>query len=157
MQIECYHIINKDQSVKGFLDYKTCSDLENTVRYNVYTVLEDNNIINLNYTGDDEIEYMCIYAHGSRVFGSPRKDSDIDFVLFYKGSIREDDLFNIFADESIYIEHVKCDFNPIEIEDDSDIEYYIQKHDVEYHQTPILEKKVNLALALDDFENDDEV
>ena len=44
MQIECYHIINKDQLVKGFLDYKTCSDLENTVRYNVYTVLEDNNI-----------------------------------------------------------------------------------------------------------------
>lgn len=154
MQIECYHITNKDQNVKGFFDYGTCSDLENTVRYNVYTVLEDNNIINLNYTGDDEIEYMCIYAHGSRVFGNPKKDSDIDFVLFYKGSIREDDLFNIFADESIYIEHVKCDFNPIKIENEDDIKYYIQKHDIEYNQNHINEDLYNVQLALDDYENE---
>lgn len=148
MNIKCYHITHKDQPVKGFLDFGTCSDIENTVRYNVYTILEDNNIINLNYTGDDEIDYMCIYAHGSRVFGNPRKDSDIDFVLFYKGSIREDDLFNIFADEDIYIEHAKCDFNPIEIEDESDIEYYIQKHDIEYHQKSISEKLYNLQEML---------
>ena len=106
---------------------------------------------------NDEIEYLCIYAHGSRVFGNPRKNSDIDFVLFYKGTIREDDLFNIFADENIYIEHIKCDFNPIEIDDKSDIEYYIQKHDVEYHQKPVLEKKINLALALDDFDDEEQV
>ena len=157
MFIECYHKVHKDQKVQGFLDYGTCSDLENTVRYNVYTVLEDNNIINLNYTGDDEIDYMCIYAHGSRVFGTPRKDSDIDFVLFYKGSIREDDLFNIFGDEDIYIEHVKCDFNPIEIDDESDIEYYIQKHDIEYYQHPLIEKMHNLALALDDLEDNEKI
>jgi len=53
--------------------------------------------------------------------------------LFYKGTIREDDLFNIFADEQIFIEHVKCDFNPIQIDNESDIEYYIKKHDIEYH------------------------
>jgi predicted nucleotidyltransferase len=64
-------------------------------------------------------------VHGSRVFGNPRKNSDIDFILFYKGTIREDDLFNIFVDENIYIEHIKCDFNPIQINDVSDIEYYI--------------------------------
>jgi predicted nucleotidyltransferase len=64
-------------------------------------------------------------VHGSRVFGNPRKNSDIDFVLFYKGTIREDDLFNIFVDENIYIEHIKCDFNSIQINDVSDIEHYI--------------------------------
>lgn len=117
MNIQCYHNIHKDQEVKGFLDYQYCSELEDVIQYNVYRVLENNYI--------DDIEYICIYAHGSRVFGNPRKDSDIDFVLFYKGSIREDDLFNIFVDESIFIEHIKCDFNPIRIIDDSDIEYYI--------------------------------
>ena len=40
----------------------------------------------------------------------------------------------IYEDENIYIERIKCDFNPIEIDDDSDIEYYIKKHDIEYHQ-----------------------
>lgn len=150
MFIECYHKIHKDQEVQGFLNYDSCAELENVVAYNLFNVLEDNDIIYNN-----EIEYLCIYAHGSRVFGNPRKNSDIDFVLFYKGTIREDDLFNIFADENIFIEHVKCDFNPIQIDDDSDIEYYIQKHDVEYHQKPVLEKKINLALALDDFDDDE--
>ena len=152
MCIECYHKIHKDQEVQGFLNYDSCAELENVVAYNVSEVLEDNDIIY-----NDEIEYLCIYAHGSRVFGSPRKNSDIDFVLFYKGTIREDDLFNIFADENIYIEHIKCDFNPIEIDDKSDIEYYIRKHDIEYHQKPVLEKKINLALALDDFDDEDQV
>ena len=150
MFIECYHKIHKNQEVQGFLNYDSCAELENIVAYNVSEVLEDNDIIYNN-----EIEYLCIYVHGSRVFGNPRKNSDIDFVLFYKGTIREDDLFNIFVDENIYIEHIKCDFNPIQINDVSDIEHYIQKHDVEYHQKPVLEKKINLALALDDF--DDEV
>ena len=152
MFIECYHKIHKDQEVQGFLNYDSCAKLENVVAYNVSEVLEDNDIIY-----NDEIEYLCIYAHGSRVFGNPRKNSDIDFVLFYKGTIREDDLFNIFADENIYIEHIKCDFNPIEIDDKSDIEYYIQKHDVEYHQKLVLEKKINLALALDDFDDEEQV
>ena len=129
MFIECYHKIHKDQEVQGFLNYDSCAELEDIIIYNVSDVLEDNDIIY-----NDEIEYLCIYAHGSRVFGNPRKNSDIDFVLFYKGTIREDDLFNIFADENIYIEHIKCDFNPIEIDDKSDIKYYIQKHDIEYHQ-----------------------
>ncbi len=153
MFIKCYHkIYKKDQKVKGFLNYDSCAELENIVVYNVSEVLEDNDIIYNN-----EIEYLCIYTHGSRVFGNPRKNSDIDFVLFYKGTIREDDLFNIFADENIYIEHVKCDFNPIQIDNDSDIEHYIQKHDIEYHQKPVLEKKINLALALDDFEDEEQV
>ena len=152
MLIECYHKIHKDQEVQGFLNYDSCAELEDVVAYNVSEVLEDNNIIY-----NDEIEYLCIYVHGSRVFGNPRKNSDIDFVLFYKGTIREDDLFNIFADENIYIEHIKCDFNPIEIDDKSEIEYYIQKHDVEYHYKPVLEKKINLALALDDFDDEEMV
>ena len=152
MFIECYHKIHKDQEVRGFLNYDSCAELENIVAYNVSEVLEGNDIIY-----NDEIEYLCIYVHGSRVFGNPRKNSDIDFVLFYKGTIREDDLFNIFADEQIFIEHVKCDFNPIQIDNESDIEYYIKKHDIEYHQKPVLEKKINLALALDDFDDEEQV
>lgn len=161
IDIICYHKINEDHEVKGFLDYKMCSEIEEVITYNVYEVLEDNDILNINYTGKDEIEYLCIYAHGSRVYGNPRKKSDIDFVLFYKGSIREDDLFNIFGDESIYIEHIKCDFNPIKIDDESDIEYYIQKHDIEYHQNKsnlLSEKKQNfIHLSLDNFDFNDNI
>ena len=157
MFIECYHKVHKDQEVQGFLDYHSCAELEEVAQYNVYEVLEDNQVINTNYTGENEIDYLCIYAHGSRVFGNSGKNSDIDFVLFYKGDIREDDLFNIFADENIYIEHIKCDFNPIQIDDDSDIEYYIQKHDIEYYQQPLMEKMHNLALALDDLEDNEKI
>ena len=99
MFITCYHKVHKDQEVQGFLNYDSCAELEDIVAYNVSEVLEDNDIIYNN-----EIEYLCIYAHGSRVFGNPRKNSDIDFVLFYKGTIREDDLFNIFVNENIWID-----------------------------------------------------
>ena len=145
MNIELYHNTHKDQKVKGFLDYHYCSELEEVVQYNVNSILEDNYI--------EDVNYICIYVHGSRVFGTPIKNSDIDFVLFYKGTIKEDSLFNIFAEESIYIEHVKCDFNPICIKNESDIEYYIQKHDIEYYQVPLYEALQNIKLALDDYQD----
>ena len=144
MEIQCYHEINEDHLVQGFLNFKTCSEIEDIIKYNVYNILEDNDI------DEDEVNYICIYAHGSRVFGIPKKKSDIDFVLFYKGNIREDSLFNIFVDERIFIEHVRADFNPIQINDDSDIERYIQKHDIEYNNR-INENLINLAV--DDFDN----
>ena len=60
-----------------------------------------------------DIEIIDIVLYGSRTKESARKDSDLDILLEYKGNIREDDLFNILNDDSLYIDDIKVDINPI--------------------------------------------
>ena len=60
-----------------------------------------------------DIEIIDIVLYGSRTKESPRKDSDLDILLEYKGNIREDDLFNILNDDPLYIDDIKVDINPI--------------------------------------------
>ena len=60
-----------------------------------------------------DIEIIDIELYGSRTKEAAREDSDLDILLEYKENIREDDLFNILNEESLYIEGIKIDINPI--------------------------------------------
>ena len=60
-----------------------------------------------------DIEIIDIELYGSRTKEAAREDSDLDILLEYKGNIREDDLFNILNDDSLYIDDIKVDINPI--------------------------------------------
>lgn len=131
--IQLYHELHNDVNLKGNLTAYSASELESMISYDIQEILEENDI---------NLKYVCVYVHGSRIFGTPSPESDLDFVLFYTGNYREDSLFNIFADEELYIEDIKCDINPINIDKDSieqDIEEYIFKHDIMY-------KKINESL-----------
>lgn len=81
----------------------------------------------LNENGVDNAAIAEVWLHGSRMRGDAKRNSDLDAVLFYKGDAREDDLFNIIADNAITIDGVKVDVNPIRIESDEDITRYKQK------------------------------
>lgn len=55
-----------------------------------------------------------IIVFGSRVTGNPRRKSDLDIKIIYKGPAREDDLFNALhrKGELLYIDDIKVDFWP---------------------------------------------
>ena len=45
--------------------------------------------------GTDEFDFVDLCAYGSRINGRAEKDSDLDILLEYKGSAREDTVFNV--------------------------------------------------------------
>ena len=80
---------------------------------------------------DLDIEIIELYAHGSRINGTPRKDSDLDIVLYYKGNVKEDSLFNILHDDEytgiLTYDNVYIDINPIRDEETGSLKKYIEK------------------------------
>lgn len=79
----------------------------------------------------DDVNVIELWAHGSRMRGDFRPDSDIDVVVFYDGDIKEDALFDILNDghERDTIEGHIVDLNPVKVRSQSDINKYKQKSD----------------------------
>jgi hypothetical protein len=70
-----------------------------------------------------QLKMFCIV--GSRLDGTHSESSDLDISLSYKGSLREDDCFNILNDSDcpLYIEGIKVDFIPYNLEKGNDIDF----------------------------------
>lgn len=66
---------------------------------------------------EDEFKYIDMKLVGSRINGNNRDDSDLDVVVYYSGSMREDGLFNLFNDYSnrLFIDNIPVDINPINL------------------------------------------
>lgn len=75
----------------------------------------------------DEIEVIEIWLHGSRLRGTAKHTSDLDAVLFYKGNMKEDSLFNILHDSEICIDGIEVDVNPIKVHNAQEIDSYKKK------------------------------
>lgn len=78
-----------------------------------------------------DVNIIELYIHGSRINGNPRKDSDLDVVLYYRGNVKEDTLFNILHDdeyEDIFTyDGVYIDINPIRDQETGSLKKYIEK------------------------------
>ena len=110
-----------EEKIKG-LNNVTTDDIIDYIKY----VIED--IIIECELNSEVIDY---YVHGSRVYGNPRNDSDLDVVLYYKGNMKEDALYNIFHDEDykdqfIY-DGIIIDVNPIRDQETGSLKEYIKK------------------------------
>lgn len=111
----------KEQKLKG-LNNVTTTDIIDYVEPIINEMISDNDL---------NIKVKDYYVHGSRVFGNPRQDSDIDVVLYYEGNIKEDALFNIlhddeYKDQFIY-DDIEIDVNPIRDEETGSLQKYIEK------------------------------
>ena len=66
-----------------------------------------------------------------RIYGETDAESDLDVVVSYSGSEREDDLFNTLNDEHMYFGKVELDINPINAAETGTLAQYlpgVEKH-----------------------------
>lgn len=63
---------------------------------------------------EGEFKYIDMKLVGSRINGNNRKDSDLDVVVYYSGTMKEDWAFNLFNDDSyrLFIDNIIVDINP---------------------------------------------
>ena len=100
----------------------TIDDIKDYIQYQIENIISENEL---------DIDIIELYVHGSRINGNPHKDSDLDVVLYYKGNMKEDSLFNILHDDEYKDEltynKVYIDINPIRDEETGSLASYIQK------------------------------
>ena len=124
-----------NKTIQG-LEYLNYNDIEDIVDELIQSILDECDII---------LDWYDFWFNGSRVRGTANDDSDLDVVLFYKGDISEDSLFNIFHD-SVYRfypndfsdnnltyesfdsnDGIIIDINPIKVVSEKTIEKYKNK------------------------------
>ena len=98
------------------LDGMTPATIEEAVREKVIQIAED---YGLDVTVEDVI------VSGSRCRGLENAESDLDVVVSYSGSEREDDLFNTLKDEHMYFGKVELDINPINTAETGSLAQYL--------------------------------
>jgi len=98
------------------LDGMTPATIEEAVREKVIQIAED---YGLDVTVEDVI------VSGSRCRGLENAESDLDVVVSYSGSERENDLFNTLKDEHMYFGKVELDINPINTAETGPLAQYL--------------------------------
>ena len=91
-----------------------------TIEANVKNIVQG--IVN-DYGMDVTIEDVVV--SGSRCRGLEEKGADLDVVLYYSGTVREDDLFNTFHQSDIIMGGVKLDINTISKEQHGSLSEYL--------------------------------
>ena len=94
----------KTEELFHSLHGQSAEDIEKTVYAYVQSQIDE-------YGLDAEI--VDVIVVGSRCRGIERKNSDLDVVVEYTGTTREDDFFNMLHEDSIYIAGIQVDINPI--------------------------------------------
>ena len=86
------------------IDGMSAGEIEEMVSYYVQTKIIENDL-------DAQVENVII--SGSRCRGIDKNGSDLDVVVDYKGTIREEDFFNILHEDGFTIAGIVVDINPI--------------------------------------------
>ena len=119
--IDLQDYINENYIVQGLKDYS----------YDEIVELISDYIEEKLNESDINIEIKEIWLNGSRLRNTAKKSSDLDAVLFYSGSYKEDGLFNVLndvdEDEKLYIDNILVDINPVRVNSDSEIKSYKDK------------------------------
>lgn len=66
---------------------------------------------------------------GSRCRGLENETSDLDIVVTYTGSVREDNAFNIFHEDMMKIGGVEVDINPINTDKSGKLSEYLVREE----------------------------
>lgn len=90
----------------------TAENITSYIKADIQNILEENNI------DESEFKLEDIKIYGSYSTSTNKKGSDLDFLVQYSGTMKEDVAFNMFADNNLSItdkngNDVKVDLNPI--------------------------------------------
>lgn len=117
---------NKESIEKTVQDKFGCSvdELTENIKQDVINALVDNNI------SDSEFNIQDIRLYGSYSKGTNKATSDLDFIVQYDGSMKEDSAFNILHDVINTIEDkngnkVTVDINPINVNESGTIDEHV--------------------------------
>ena len=119
------------------LDGQSAEDIEKTVYAYVQAQIDE-------YGLDAKI--VDVVVAGSRCRGMEQENSDLDVVVEYTGLTREDDLFNMLHEDSIYIAGIRVDINPITEGRTGTLETYLPEVET-YLQGKAQQEQVNTQLV----------
>lgn len=117
---EEHRIVEKFKAKTKEMFHKINGLTQEDIELNVYSYLQSK--IDW-YQMSIELVELAIY--GSRCRGMEKEGSDLDIVVEYTGSEREDDLFNAFNEDGFMIGGVKVDINPITEEKTGTLGFYL--------------------------------
>ena len=127
----------KTEELFHSLDGQSADDIEKTVYAYVQSQIDE-------YGLDAEI--VDVVVAGSRCRGIEQENSDLDVVVEYTGSTREDDLFNLLHEDSIYIAGIQVDINPITEGKTGTLETYLPEVET-YLQEKAQQEQINNQLV----------
>lgn len=110
---------------------QSVEELQNNFTANIKNILAENEI------SPDEFEIEDVRLYGSYTTGKNKDTSDLDVIVQYKGSMKEDSAFNILNDTNLTITDVngverKVDINPINRELSGTIDEHIERmHEID--------------------------
>ena len=124
----------REQTEEHFhpVDGMNAGEIEEMVLYYVQAKIIENNL-------DAQVENVIL--SGSRCRGIEKIGSDLDVVVYYKGTIREDDFFNILHEEGFAIAGIVVDINPITEDKTGPLAEYLESAE-QYLKEKAVEKKL---------------
>ena len=114
------------------VDGMSAGEIEEMVSYYVQAKIIENDL-------DAQVENVII--SGSRCWGIEKNSSDLDVVVDYKGTIREDDFFNILHEDGFTIAGIVVDINPITEEKTGPLAEYLESTE-QYLKEKVQERKL---------------
>ena len=100
----------------------TADEVVDIVKAGVADILEEQEL-------SEDVEVISIEVIGSRSRGEAKEDSDLDILLYYKGDIKEDTMFNALNPNDITINGISVDINPIHDQESGDPKKWHKRDD----------------------------
>ena len=100
------------------VDGRKAEEIENNVREYLHKKVREQGL---------PIQFGEVLLYGSRSRGTEKQTSDLDVLVEYKGTSREDDLFNLFHEDDFCIGGCKVDINPIKEEKSGSLTAFLQQ------------------------------
>lgn len=100
------------------VDGRKAEEIENNVREYLHKKVREQDL---------PIQFGEVLLYGSRSRGKEKQTSDLDVLVEYKGTSREDDLFNLFHEDDFCIGGCKVDINPIKEEKSGSLTAFLQQ------------------------------
>ena len=127
----------KTEELFHSLDGQSAEDIEKTVYAYVQSQIDEYGL---------DVKIVDVVVAGSRCRGMEQDNSDLDVVVEYTGSTREDDLFNMLHEDSIYIAGIQVDINPITEGRTGTLETYLPEVET-YLQEKAQQEQINNQLV----------
>jgi len=124
----------REQTEEHFhlVDGMNAGEIEEMVSYYVQAKIIENKL---------DVKVENVILSGSRCRGIEKIGSDLDVVVDYKGTIREDDFFNILHEEGFAIAGIAVDINPITVDKTGPLTEYLESAE-QYLKEKAAEKKL---------------